>query len=160
MLAADEVRAILCSRETHSRTIGHSTDASGQHSIARQPVHHKLASSITMLRSTQAALARTILILLFGISSLHRGEGIEDPGDCTILLCCEEDCCGPDTSWDSSTEYCVPDPGAPGFVGIYSPDFVAICDHSELSSTNNADRHTGCSDIFADCGTKQQPAGS
>jgi hypothetical protein len=81
-----------------------------------------------MLPSRQAAPTKWILILLLGICSLHRGVGTEDFGDCTPLSCCEEDCCGPDTSWDTSIEYCIPDPGAPGFMGIFAPDFVPVCE--------------------------------
>lgn len=39
--------------------------------------------------------------------------------------CCEEDCCGPKTSWEGSE--CLPDPSSPGFTGSYSSEHVFGC---------------------------------
>lgn len=79
-----------------------------------------------MLPSRRAALVQWIFIFFLGIGSLQSGVGNDLP-DCDAYLCCEDDCCGPDTIWDASIEYCVPSPGASGFVGVFEPEYVPVC---------------------------------
>jgi len=74
------------------------------------------------------ALLRLLFVVLLGICSLQSSVGNDEGlGDCAAFQCCEEDCCGPDTLWDATIEYCVPSPGASGFVGIFAPEFVPVC---------------------------------
>lgn len=49
--------------------------------------------------------------------------------DCATPKCCEVDCCGPSTSWDANTSYCVPSPNSGGFNGVYPDDFPAACSY-------------------------------
>lgn len=66
------------------------------------------------------------------LSETVHGETIPiappDEGSCPIQPdCCEEDCCGPQTSWDPNNNECVPDPSSGGFDGTYSPGHVFGC---------------------------------
>lgn len=47
---------------------------------------------------------------------------------CVTSGCCLEECCGADTKWNADIEYCVSEPGSPGFDGTYSkPDYDDSC---------------------------------
>jgi len=46
---------------------------------------------------------------------------------CLGLQCCEEDCCGPGTSYDFGTKLCVKDTSSSGFDGTYSDAFNQGC---------------------------------
>lgn len=47
-------------------------------------------------------------------------------GECPkVPVCCEEDCCGPGTSW--SVSQCVAEATSPGFTGSYSDGYVVGC---------------------------------
>lgn len=79
--------------------------------------------------SRTGAQLRWILVILLGICKLPRGVGNEeDLGDCPALQCCEDECCGPGTSWDIDIEYCTPDPGSIGFLEIFNSDIVPVCE--------------------------------
>lgn len=81
-----------------------------------------------MLPSRKGAHFKWILVVLLGICKLQRGVGSEEGlEDCIAYQCCEDECCGPDTSWDTDIEYCKLDPGASGFLGIFAPDFLPVC---------------------------------
>lgn len=72
-------------------------------------------------------MMRNILALL-SIVAVATADVVSIPGDdvtCPIYSCCEEDCCGPGTSYLETR--CVSDPGSPGFDGSYSDDYVPGC---------------------------------
>ena len=46
---------------------------------------------------------------------------------CPVLGCCDFDCCGPGTSWDTTSEYCVVDVSSEGFNGSFPSDFKRDC---------------------------------
>lgn len=90
-----------------------------------------------MLYSRQAVTLRWIFVTLLGIGSLQTGVGIEALVDCTPYQCCLDECCGPDTSWDDSIEYCVPDAGASGYIAIFAPE-LSLCVQSERAVKTRA----------------------
>lgn len=48
--------------------------------------------------------------------------------ECPLIPgCCEEDCCGKNTSWDVKTQYCVADPDSTGFNGTHSSKWEPGC---------------------------------
>jgi hypothetical protein len=78
------------------------------------------------MMSCRGAQFRWIFVVLLGMYQLSTSFGSED--DCIAYQCCEDECCGPDTSWDDEILYCVPDPGSLGFQGIFATEFVPICE--------------------------------
>jgi hypothetical protein len=61
-------------------------------------------------------------LVFLGVAAAQR----YDEEDCPLIPeCCEEDCCGQDTSWVSPV--CVPDFFSSGFLGVYSPDYLFGC---------------------------------
>jgi hypothetical protein len=72
-------------------------------------------------------MMRNILALLFMVS-LATADVISIPGDdvtCPTFSCCEEDCCGPGTSYLETR--CISSPSSPGFGGSYSDAYVPGC---------------------------------
>lgn len=46
---------------------------------------------------------------------------------CVVPACCDEDCCGPQTSWRMASRNCEPDVDSSGFSGTYSSDHEFGC---------------------------------
>ena len=54
------------------------------------------------------------------------GTGVKPPAQCPLVLgCCEEDCCGEGTSWESPS--CILNPDSSGFDGTYSSEYNEGC---------------------------------
>lgn len=79
-----------------------------------------------MMLSCRGTQFRWILVMaLLGMCKLSTSFTGED--DCIAYQCCEDECCGPDTSWDDGLLYCVPDQGSIGFLGVFATDFAPMC---------------------------------
>mmetsp|Transcript_29011 Transcript_29011/g.47911 ORF Transcript_29011/g.47911 Transcript_29011/m.47911 type:complete len:200 (+) Transcript_29011:55-654(+) len=74
-----------------------------------------------------------LLLVVLGLSSTEvvLGQVVPDEeDDCpSIPLCCEEDCCGPNSSYNGTD--CSFDLNAPGFAGVYSVDYIFGCSDRE-----------------------------
>lgn len=59
------------------------------------------------------------------------GQGVAIPvppnEECYFRQCCQEDCCGSNTSWSTASSKCIPDPGSDGFDDEYSSDYEFGC---------------------------------
>lgn len=67
-----------------------------------------------------------LVALCFGSSNLVLGQDGGGDEDCpSVPECCEEDCCGPNSSFDSPS--CSFQLNAPGFTGVYSADYLFGC---------------------------------
>jgi hypothetical protein len=91
------------------------------------PEHGDFKRRYQMFSSRRAVTLRWMFVTLLGFCYLQTGVGIDELVDCTPYQCCLDECCGPDTSWDDSIEYCVPDPGASGYIAIFKPEYVPVC---------------------------------
>lgn len=67
-----------------------------------------------------------LVVLFLGSAEVALGQtGVEEE-DCPLFpVCCEEDCCGPNSSFNSPR--CIFDLNAPGFTGSYTPAHVFGC---------------------------------